>query len=130
MPERRLAILAEGYSHDPHYGKTARGIIRYGRDPVVCLIDSRRPGEEEQGIPVVGSVEDALGYEPTTAIVGVATSGGRFPPNGAICCAAASPRDSTSKTAFTSSSRRIRSSRSWRGSTTSSSATCAARRPG
>jgi uncharacterized NAD-dependent epimerase/dehydratase family protein len=32
------------------------------------------------GIPVVGTVEDALPSEPTTAIVGVATQGGRFPP--------------------------------------------------
>ncbi len=79
-PGRRLAILAEGYSHDPHYGKTARGIIRYGPDPVVCLVDSRRAGERQDGIPVVGSVADALPFEPTTAIVGVATSGGRFPP--------------------------------------------------
>jgi uncharacterized NAD-dependent epimerase/dehydratase family protein len=32
------------------------------------------------GIPVVGSVNDALCFNPTTAIVGVATQGGRFPP--------------------------------------------------
>src|SRR5215212_2775107 len=32
------------------------------------------------GIPVVGAVDDAVPFEPTTAIVGVATQGGRFPP--------------------------------------------------
>jgi len=32
------------------------------------------------GIPVVGTVKDALCFNPTTAIVGVATQGGRFPP--------------------------------------------------
>jgi uncharacterized NAD-dependent epimerase/dehydratase family protein len=32
------------------------------------------------GIPVVATVGDALPFEPTTAIVGVATQGGRFPP--------------------------------------------------
>jgi uncharacterized NAD-dependent epimerase/dehydratase family protein len=32
------------------------------------------------GIPVVATVDDALGFDPTTAIVGVATQGGRFPP--------------------------------------------------
>jgi uncharacterized NAD-dependent epimerase/dehydratase family protein len=32
------------------------------------------------GIPVVGTVNDALCFSPTTAIVGVATQGGRFPP--------------------------------------------------
>jgi uncharacterized NAD-dependent epimerase/dehydratase family protein len=77
---RRILILGEGFSHDPHYGKTMRGIIRYGQDPVVAILDSARAGEEHQGIPIVGRVEDALAYEPTVAVVGVATQGGRFPP--------------------------------------------------
>jgi uncharacterized NAD-dependent epimerase/dehydratase family protein len=77
---RRILILGEGFSHDPHYGKTMRGIIRYGPDPVVAILDSGRAGESHGDIPVVGSVRDALGYEPTVAIVGVATQGGRFPP--------------------------------------------------
>jgi uncharacterized NAD-dependent epimerase/dehydratase family protein len=73
-------MLGEGYSHDPHYGKTMRGIIRYGPDPVVAIVDSARAGEQEDGIPIVASVADALPYGPTVAIVGVATQGGRFPP--------------------------------------------------
>jgi D-glutamate N-acetyltransferase len=77
---RRLLILAEGHSHDPHYGKTARGVLRYRPQDVVCLLDSQRPGEELEGFPVVGTVQDALPFEPTTALVGVATQGGRFPP--------------------------------------------------
>ena len=80
MTERRLLILGEGFSHDSHYGKTMRGIIRYGPDPVVAILDSRRAGESHDGIPVVGRVEDALAYGPTVAVVGVATQGGRFPP--------------------------------------------------
>jgi hypothetical protein len=40
-----LLILGEGYSHDPHHGKTMRGIIRYGPDPVVAIVDSARAGE-------------------------------------------------------------------------------------
>jgi uncharacterized NAD-dependent epimerase/dehydratase family protein len=80
MPERRILILGEGFSHDPHYGKTMRGIIRYGPDPVVAILDSKRAGEEHEGIPIVGTVEDALPYAPTVAVVGVATQGGRFPP--------------------------------------------------
>jgi len=56
------------------------GIIRYGPDPVVAIVDSARAGEEHEGIPIVGSVEDALQYAPTIAVVGVATQGGRFPP--------------------------------------------------
>ena len=77
---RRILILGEGFSHDPHYGKTMRGIVRYGPDPVVAVLDSARAGEEHEGIPIVASVEDALPYGPTVAIVGVATQGGRFPP--------------------------------------------------
>ena len=80
MAERRILILGEGFSHDPHYGKTMRGIIRYGPDPVVAILDSKRAGEEHEGIPIVGRVEDAAPYEPTVAVVGVATQGGRFPP--------------------------------------------------
>ena len=79
MAERRLLILGEGFSHDPHYGKTMRGIVRYGPDPVVAILDSRRVGESHEGIPVVGSAEEALRYGPTVAVVGVATQGGRFP---------------------------------------------------
>jgi uncharacterized NAD-dependent epimerase/dehydratase family protein len=77
---RRILVLGEGFSHDPHYGKTMRGIIRYGPDPVVAILDSARAGEEHEGIPIVGSVADALPFEPTVAVVGVATQGGRFPP--------------------------------------------------
>jgi D-glutamate N-acetyltransferase len=77
---RRILILGEGFSHDPHYGKTMRGIVRYGPDPVVAILDSRRAGEAHEGIPVVGTVDDALPFEPTVAVVGVATQGGRFPP--------------------------------------------------
>ena len=77
---RRIVVLGEGYSHDPHHGKTMRGIIRYGPDPVVAIVDSARAGEAHEGIPIVASVQAALAYEPTVAIVGVATTGGRFPP--------------------------------------------------
>jgi uncharacterized NAD-dependent epimerase/dehydratase family protein len=77
---RRILILGEGFSHDAHYGKTMRGIIRYGADPVVAILDSQRAGENHEGIPIVGTVADALPFEPTVAVVGVATQGGRFPP--------------------------------------------------
>jgi D-glutamate N-acetyltransferase len=76
---KRYLVLAEGYSADPHYGKTARGVMRYGADPVVAVVDSERPGESLDGVPVVASVEEALAYQPTTALVGVAPAGGRLP---------------------------------------------------
>jgi uncharacterized NAD-dependent epimerase/dehydratase family protein len=57
-----------------------RGIVQYGPHPVVAILDSTRAGESYQGIPIVSSVEEALPRGPTTAAVGVATQGGRFPP--------------------------------------------------
>jgi uncharacterized NAD-dependent epimerase/dehydratase family protein len=55
-------------------------VLAYGERPVVALVDSTRTGEEQGGVPIVGAVADALGDGPTTALVGVATAGGRFPP--------------------------------------------------
>ena len=76
----RLLVLAEGFSADPHYGKTARGVLAYGERPVVAILDSTRAGETQGGVAIVATVAEALGYEPSTALVGVATAGGRFPP--------------------------------------------------
>jgi uncharacterized NAD-dependent epimerase/dehydratase family protein len=77
---RRLLVLAEGRSDDPHYGKTGLGVVRYRPESVVALLDSQRVGQTVAGLPIVGTVEDALPFGPTTALVGVATQGGRFPP--------------------------------------------------
>ena len=79
-PSERLLLLAEGFSGDPHYGKTARGVLAYGEREVVALLDSTRAGETQGGVPIVGDVDAALRFNPTTALVGVATAGGRFPP--------------------------------------------------
>jgi D-glutamate N-acetyltransferase len=80
VSDTKYLLLAEGFSGDPHYGKTMRGVLRYRRDDVVAILDSERAGEAQDGVPVVGSAEDALALGPNTALVGVATQGGRFPP--------------------------------------------------
>jgi D-glutamate N-acetyltransferase len=77
---RRLLILAEGKSDDPHYGKTARGVLRYRPQDVVAVLDSESGASELEGFPLVRTVEDARQFDPTAALVGVATQGGRFPP--------------------------------------------------
>jgi len=77
---RRLLVLAEGRSGDPHYGKTARGVIRYSPESVVAVLDSQGEAQEYEGFPLVRTVDEALRFEPTVALVGVATQGGRFPP--------------------------------------------------
>jgi uncharacterized NAD-dependent epimerase/dehydratase family protein len=80
--EKRYLVLAEGKALDPHYGKTARGVILYGPDPVLAVVDSENAGASLEGIPIVGSVAEGVGFDPppTTALVGVAVAGGRLPP--------------------------------------------------
>jgi uncharacterized NAD-dependent epimerase/dehydratase family protein len=79
VSDKKYLILAEGFSGDVHYGKTLRGVMRYRRESVVAILDTERVGESDDGVPVVGSVDDALSLEPNTALVGVVTQGGRFP---------------------------------------------------
>jgi uncharacterized NAD-dependent epimerase/dehydratase family protein len=76
----RYLLLAEGFSGDSLYGKTMRGVLRYRHDDVAAILDSTRAGETEEGVPVVATVDEALPLGPTTALVGVVTQGGRFPP--------------------------------------------------
>jgi uncharacterized NAD-dependent epimerase/dehydratase family protein len=87
--ERRLVILAEG-NFGFHHGKTAMGVIRYGRDRVMAVIDSTQAGRNVRewlgdsaryDIPIVASLSDALGMLPRadTLLVGIAPTGGRLP---------------------------------------------------
>lgn len=85
---RRIAILAEGL-FGWHYGKTATGVIRYGQDPVVAVIDSTQAGQDVSqalgaaigvGIPVVNDINEALKYKPDTLLIGIAPMGGSLPP--------------------------------------------------
>jgi uncharacterized NAD-dependent epimerase/dehydratase family protein len=76
----KYLVLAEGFSADPHYGKTMRGVLRYRRQDVAAILDSTRVGETEDGVPIVATVGEALPFGPTTALVGVVTQGGYFPP--------------------------------------------------
>jgi uncharacterized NAD-dependent epimerase/dehydratase family protein len=84
---RRVAILAEGAFH-PHTGKTATGVIRYGREPVVAVIDSTKAGldvshalnmEIGRGIPVVRDIYEAMTCGPDTLLIGIAPMGGALP---------------------------------------------------
>ncbi len=84
---RHIAILAEGL-FERHYGKTATGVIKYGKDPVVAVIDSTRAGQDVaqalgtnygQGIPVVRDINEALQLQPDTLLIGIAPIGGSLP---------------------------------------------------
>ncbi len=84
---RRLAILAEGRFHWQG-AKTAVGVIRYGQDQVVAVIDSTKAGKDAAdvlgngvgaGIPIVRDMTEALAYRPDSLLIGIAPIGGRLP---------------------------------------------------
>lgn len=87
---RRIAILAEG-CFNWQDAKTAVGILRYGSDMVVAIIDSDNRGRDAaevlgdpsgpgKGVPVLADVADALVYGPDTLAIGIAPIGGQLPP--------------------------------------------------
>ncbi len=85
---RRLVILAEGRL-GVHSAKTAVGVLRFGTDPTVAIIDSTKAGQDAAsalgladvgvGVPVVATIEEALEFEPTALLIGIAPIGGRLP---------------------------------------------------
>src|SRR4051794_13954906 len=83
---RRLVILAEG-EFAPHSGKTAFGVIRYGRDHVMAVIDSTKAGQSVDAylpgndIPIVASLDEGLALpdRPDALLIGIAPTGGRLP---------------------------------------------------
>lgn len=81
----RMAIYAEGEFGKGH-SKTAEGLIRYGKNPVVAVIDSSQAGKSVAKVlgiacpaPIVASIEETLGYGPDALVLGTAWSGGRLP---------------------------------------------------
>ena len=91
MSERRLVILAEG-QFGFHTAKTAVGVMRFGSDPVVAVLDSTNAGRtagEVLGmagprwdVPIVATLAEALTIDPrpTALLIGIAPTGGRLPP--------------------------------------------------
>jgi len=83
---RRLAILAEG-QFGFHHGKTAVGVIRYGPDDIVAVIDSSQAGGNVSSllpgrdIPIVATLDEALARDPRpdALLIGIAPTGGRLP---------------------------------------------------
>ncbi|MFY9719935.1 MAG: DUF1611 domain-containing protein [Candidatus Cybelea sp.] len=92
---RRYAILAPGRFADD--AKTAHGVIRYGNDEIAAVIDPAHAGQRVREVlpylpsdaPVVGSVAEALGYAPTSLLIGTAPKGGGLPADWRSAIAAA-----------------------------------------
>ncbi len=85
-PARQYAVLAEGWFANRH-AKTAHGLIHYGQDEVVAVIDSTLAGQRvldvmpdlQRDAPIVGTLREALERNPTSVLVGLAPAGGRLP---------------------------------------------------
>ncbi|MDP9233732.1 MAG: DUF1611 domain-containing protein [Actinomycetota bacterium] len=84
--QRSWAVLTDGYL-TTRESKTAHGVIRYARDPIACVVDRDYAGKDladvmpelERSAPIVGSLEEAIEYGPTSLLLGVATPGGWIP---------------------------------------------------
>jgi uncharacterized NAD-dependent epimerase/dehydratase family protein len=86
VTQRKYAILApDRFASD---AKTAHGVIRYGSDDVVAVIDPALAGRTvsevlpylESDAPIVRDVAEALAYRPTSLLIGTAPKGGALPP--------------------------------------------------
>ncbi|HET9029508.1 MAG TPA: DUF1611 domain-containing protein [Candidatus Aquilonibacter sp.] len=83
--KRRYAILAPG--HFATDAKTAHGVVAYGADETVVVIDDASAGKRvcdvlphlHSDAPIVGTVEEALAYRPTALLIGTAPIGGALP---------------------------------------------------
>ncbi|MBV8198863.1 MAG: DUF1611 domain-containing protein [Candidatus Eremiobacteraeota bacterium] len=82
---RRYAILApDRFASD---AKTAHGVIRYGSDEVVAIVDPALAGKRvnevlpylDSDAPIVATLTQALDYSPTSLLIGTAPKGGGLP---------------------------------------------------
>jgi uncharacterized NAD-dependent epimerase/dehydratase family protein len=85
--ERKIVAMADG-AFDLLEAKTAVGVIRYGRDQTVAIVDHTKAGQTAadvvgagHGIPIVASVGEALRVAPdaNTLLLGTAPRGGVLP---------------------------------------------------
>ncbi|HKU68927.1 MAG TPA: DUF1611 domain-containing protein [Candidatus Baltobacteraceae bacterium] len=84
---RRYAVLAPGCF--AQNAKTAHGVIRYGGDDTVAVIDPSCAGKRVRDAvpyldcdaPIVENTAQALPYAPTALLIGTAPKGGKLPPD-------------------------------------------------
>jgi uncharacterized NAD-dependent epimerase/dehydratase family protein len=85
MTAPRYLIIADG-DFGPMTSKTANSVIRYHPERTVAVLDRQHAGRTVQdvlgfgaGIPVVGSMLEALKLGPTAVLIGIAPKGGQLP---------------------------------------------------
>ena len=83
--KRRYVVFAP--SHFADDAKTAHGVIAYGTDDTVAVIDPAHAGKRVRDVvpylssdaPIVASVAEALQYAPSALLIGTAPIGGGLP---------------------------------------------------
>lgn len=83
--ETPLVVLSEG-CFGQSQSKLALGVIRYGKWPIVAVIDASQKGQSVRSItgmncdaPVVSDLKSALSYRPKALLIGTAPAGGKLP---------------------------------------------------
>ncbi len=84
--KRRYLILAPDLFAEN--AKTAHGVIAYGADETVAVVDPSCAGKRvrdavpylKSDAPIVASVAEGLHYRPTSLLIGMAPKGGKLPP--------------------------------------------------
>ncbi len=85
MHKRRYLVLAPHQFKDD--AKTAHGVIRYGSDEIVAVVDPSCAGARVSEVvpylhsdaPIVADVAQGLIFTPTSLLIGTAPKGGRLP---------------------------------------------------
>ncbi|AEI94125.1 DUF1611 domain-containing protein [Roseobacter litoralis] len=84
-PNQPIAIFAEA-TMGLLNAKMAEGILRYGRNPAVAVIDSTKAGKTvgdvcrlQSDVPIVATLEEAIALGAQVLVLGTAPSGGRVP---------------------------------------------------
>jgi uncharacterized NAD-dependent epimerase/dehydratase family protein len=84
-PHHSLAIYMEGYLGE-RPGKMGYGVLRFSKNPIACVIDSRHAGKDVRDVidvgrscPVVAGVAEAADLGADVLLLGIAPSGGRIP---------------------------------------------------
>lgn len=85
-PNEKLAIYMEGAVHSDT-GKMGSGILRYSRNPIVCVIDQTCAGSTvkqemriDRDCPIVGTIDEAVKLGAEALVLGIAPPGGLIPP--------------------------------------------------
>ena len=85
--ERRIVVMADG-GFEMNEAKTAVGVMRYGRDATLAVVDSTNAGKMAadvvgvgRDVPIVSSIKEALATakDATTLLLGTAPRGGVLP---------------------------------------------------